>query len=119
LKYGPIERITGVRADPFGLRTSACSVVPSDSVMKLWVHVAFAGGHDVSAAAGAAASKPRTPHTAVHRTANQIPCTTPRVARADSLTIKPALPFPLDWTGLKIRRPVGECAGSRVQAVTA
>ena len=85
-------------------------MVPSDSVMKLWVHVALAGGHDVSAAAaGAAASKPRTAHTAVHRTANHNPCTTPRVARTDSLTINPALPFPLDWTGVKIRRPLGEC----------
>jgi hypothetical protein len=99
LKYGPIERITGVRAVPFGLRTSACSVVPSGSVMKLCVHVAFAGGHDVSAAAaGAAASRPRTTLKAAHRTDNQNRFQSARVARVDSLPNKAPCPSPDDWT---------------------
>jgi hypothetical protein len=37
LKYGPIDRITGVLSAsvaPFGRRTSACSVTPPDEVKK-------------------------------------------------------------------------------------
>src|SRR3954449_228007 len=47
LKYGPIERVTGVFAlsgSPFGRSTSAGNVVPSDSWMYSCVHLALPGG---------------------------------------------------------------------------
>src|SRR3954452_7554556 len=54
LKYGPIDRITGVLASAgrfAGRRTSACSLVPSASAIEAWLHVAPGGGG--SALAGA------------------------------------------------------------------
>src|SRR3954470_19720362 len=65
LKYGPIDRITGVLAFAgrfAGRRTSACSLVPSASVMYAWVHLEPGGGASAFAAAGgsrAAATKAR------------------------------------------------------------
>src|SRR3954468_108826 len=65
LKYGPIERITGVLAFAgrfAGRRTSACSLVPSASVMYAWVHLEPGGGASAWAAAGksrAAAARAR------------------------------------------------------------
>src|SRR4051795_10694334 len=55
LKYGPIDRITGVLAFAgrfAGRRTSACSLVPSASVMYAWVHLEPGGGASALAAAG-------------------------------------------------------------------
>src|SRR3954451_17209299 len=55
LKYGPIERMTGVLAFAgrfAGRRTSACSLVPSASVMYAWVHFEPGGGTSALAAAG-------------------------------------------------------------------
>src|SRR3954447_26861720 len=63
LKYGPIERITGVFAvagSPFGRSTSACSVVPSDSWMYSCVPVALSGG---GAAPAVAVAQRTTVHT--------------------------------------------------------
>src|SRR3954454_247423 len=63
LKYGPIDRITGVLAFAgrfAGRRTSACSLVPSASVMYAWVLLEPGGGASALAAAGksrAAAAK--------------------------------------------------------------
>ena len=47
LKYGPMLSITGVLAFTgrfAGRRTSACSLVPSLSVMYAWVHLEPGGG---------------------------------------------------------------------------
>src|SRR3954469_17412249 len=57
LKYGPIERITGVLAFAgrlAGRRTSACSLVPSASVMYACVHLDPGGGASARAVAGSA-----------------------------------------------------------------
>src|SRR4051812_6607774 len=62
LKYGPIDRITGVLASAgsaLGRRTSACSFVPSGSVIVASVHVA-PGGTAAACAAPAGSATPST-----------------------------------------------------------
>src|SRR3954451_8799925 len=58
LKYGPIERMTGVLSvplSPLGRRMSACSETPSVDGIEASVHVAFGGTSAADAAAGIAA----------------------------------------------------------------
>src|SRR3954462_16010959 len=59
LKYGPIDRITGVlsvAARFFGRRMAACSLTPSAEGMVAWVHAAPGGTSAARAAAGSAAA---------------------------------------------------------------
>src|SRR5919199_2689794 len=59
LKYGPIERITGVLvsgARPLGRKMSACSCTPSEDGMVACVHSAPAGTGAAPATAGSMAS---------------------------------------------------------------
>src|SRR3954452_15590657 len=65
LKYGPIDRITGVLAfagSDEGRSTSACSLVPSASVIEAWLQVEPGGGG--SAFAGAERARAATTATA-------------------------------------------------------
>src|SRR3954469_7687112 len=58
LKYGPIDTITGVLASAgraAGRRTSACSFVPSLSVIVACVHVLPGGGASARAIGGVSA----------------------------------------------------------------
>src|SRR3954462_6746696 len=62
LKYGPIERMTGVLSvslRPFGRRMSAWSETPSVDGIVASVHVAFGGTSAAEAAAGNAATARR------------------------------------------------------------
>src|SRR3954447_13768622 len=63
LKYGPIERMTGVLSfgpRPAGRSTSACSLVPSGSVMYSCVHFEPGGGGSAGALGAKAAARAQT-----------------------------------------------------------
>src|SRR4051794_41922803 len=60
LKYGPMERMTGVLASPsdLGRRMSACSVTPSEEEILACDHAAPAGTASARPAAGTTAKAP-------------------------------------------------------------